>query len=423
MIRFPINFRTLLRMFAATFVLFVLHIPGASALETRVVARSGSLGIVFITRSEHRCYNWTHDPLTLSVHSYAENGAVFRTNEFTDLVKRLAAILEHDCRTLEVLNILGRVKGSTESSYSIIAAKKWNWRQKPAPTTRYSRTQCDTFATYRYDFNRKADNFHSIEEIPPEAEGYCRNAVKRLPNAPRQHFQLGRTLLSKKDYNGAISSFKKTLALDPIYRAAYNGLGHIYALQGRCDSGFELLDEALRLGFYPAHITMGHIYASDTCGAPKYGKALEHFRKAAATEYRLPDAQSYIGWMYEHGHGVNKDLDRAMGWYSKAERQGNKYAKEALSRIRKTIADLREKERQRFLESVTGSKGNFSCPEWDRITYCFSHWLIDMWETSCDKLGRQQWTWQPCYGAHGYCDMETGTVYSSESAAIHAVCR
>ena len=47
-----------------------------------------------------------------------------------------------------------------------------------------------------------------------------------------------------------------------------------------------------------------------------------------ATQYNL-------GLCYEEGEGVNKDLNKAIMWYSKAAQQGYKDAKKALLRLRK----------------------------------------------------------------------------------------
>ena len=37
-------------------------------------------------------------------------------------------------------------------------------------------------------------------------------------------------------------------------------------------------------------------------------------------------SQNSLGWMYENGQGVEKDLEEAVKWYRKAADQGNAYA-------------------------------------------------------------------------------------------------
>ncbi|MBU2970828.1 SEL1-like repeat protein [Pseudoalteromonas sp. C2R02] len=43
--------------------------------------------------------------------------------------------------------------------------------------------------------------------------------------------------------------------------------------------------------------------------------------KVAAKHNSVP-AQSYLGYMYSKGKGVNKDFDTAFTWYMKAAEQG-----------------------------------------------------------------------------------------------------
>ena len=63
-----------------------------------------------------------------------------------------------------------------------------------------------------------------------------------------------------------------------------------------------------------------------------YAKALELFRKAA--ERGDADALSNLGWAYESGLGVAKDLQQATAWYGKAADQGHQYALQRLDKLR-----------------------------------------------------------------------------------------
>lgn len=55
------------------------------------------------------------------------------------------------------------------------------------------------------------------------------------------------------------------------------------------------------------------------------------YRKAADQGYS--DAQFRLGSLYEHGYGVNRDIDQARIWYQKAADQGNAAAKDALQQL------------------------------------------------------------------------------------------
>jgi TPR repeat protein len=62
-----------------------------------------------------------------------------------------------------------------------------------------------------------------------------------------------------------------------------------------------------------------------------FTKALPIVQKAADADN--PNAMAYLGYFYENGEGVPKDLTEARRWYEKAARGGNAQAKEALARL------------------------------------------------------------------------------------------
>ena len=55
---------------------------------------------------------------------------------------------------------------------------------------------------------------------------------------------------------------------------------------------------------------------------------MELFRKSANQGHA--HAQCNLGAMYENGHGVSQDYERAVGWYKRAAKQGNANAERAL---------------------------------------------------------------------------------------------
>jgi TPR repeat protein len=58
--------------------------------------------------------------------------------------------------------------------------------------------------------------------------------------------------------------------------------------------------------------------------AGNYTEAIQWFEKAATGG--LPDAQNYLGLMYDRGEGVAKDEGEAVGWFKKAADQGHLHA-------------------------------------------------------------------------------------------------
>ena len=61
-------------------------------------------------------------------------------------------------------------------------------------------------------------------------------------------------------------------------------------------------------------------------------EAVRWFQKAAAQGNPL--AQVNLGWMYQHGLGVQQDSAQAAAWYEKAAAQGNSLAKSNLEALR-----------------------------------------------------------------------------------------
>ena len=62
-----------------------------------------------------------------------------------------------------------------------------------------------------------------------------------------------------------------------------------------------------------------------------YAQAIEWYRKAA--DHGDAAAEFNLGWLYEHGAGVEKDEAQASAWYGKAAAHGRADAKDSLARL------------------------------------------------------------------------------------------
>jgi TPR repeat protein len=81
-----------------------------------------------------------------------------------------------------------------------------------------------------------------------------------------------------------------------------------------------------------AQMSIGVLYTHGGDGLPvDYRKAVDRFRKAA--EDAEPTAEYNLGWAYEAGLGVAKDLDQANEWYRKAAGHGDESAKRRLNEL------------------------------------------------------------------------------------------
>ena len=67
-------------------------------------------------------------------------------------------------------------------------------------------------------------------------------------------------------------------------------------------------------------------------GASKdYNLAFNLFSKAAAQSHA--NGQANLGYMYEKGYGVTRNLTEARIWYQKAADQGNTFAQRRLNNL------------------------------------------------------------------------------------------
>ncbi len=67
-------------------------------------------------------------------------------------------------------------------------------------------------------------------------------------------------------------------------------------------------------------------------------------------------AQSRLGWMYVHGHGVEKDLSQAVAWYRKAAEQGDSEAQDSLKALLEEMKDVSLNEALEGIEQMIGLK-------------------------------------------------------------------
>jgi len=81
-------------------------------------------------------------------------------------------------------------------------------------------------------------------------------------------------------------------------------------------------------GHATAQSNLGVMYAHGHGVKQDYDEAVKWYRKAA--EQGLATAQSNLGVMYAHGHGVKQDYVEAVKWYRKAAEQGDATAQSSL---------------------------------------------------------------------------------------------
>ena len=100
-----------------------------------------------------------------------------------------------------------------------------------------------------------------------------------------------------------------------------NNLAHLYryglaGIEKDLDKAVELLEAAAEKGNEYAVMTLMSMYRSNELGAPDMKKNMEWLEFWAKRNY--PGCLSDLGFAYEHGIGVGKDLDKAVAYFRKA---------------------------------------------------------------------------------------------------------
>lgn len=74
-----------------------------------------------------------------------------------------------------------------------------------------------------------------------------------FPEAPMAHFSLGKALLERKDWAGAVRSLETAVRLDPSYAAALVSLGDAHSGAGQTAQAREVLTRARDLALAQGH--------------------------------------------------------------------------------------------------------------------------------------------------------------------------
>ncbi len=102
--------------------------------------------------------------------------------------------------------------------------------------------------------------------------------VKKSPNKPRPHLNLGEAYLNKEEYTLALAEFNRTIELNPEYDEAYNNRGMVFMLRKEFSPALEDFNKAIALNprkdtYY---INRGNLFQR----LGEFEKALENYNLA-----------------------------------------------------------------------------------------------------------------------------------------------
>jgi tetratricopeptide (TPR) repeat protein len=146
------------------------------------------------------------------------------------------------------------------------------------------------------------------------------DVVKKSPDKPRAHNNLGTAYRYKGLHNRAIEHYQRAIQLDPDYAYAYNNLGTAYRSRGQTDRAIENFRKAITLNpsYADAYNNLGSVYYS----LGQTDRAIEHFKQAVQIYPNYLNPHMNLGIAYQ-AKGL---IEKAEEQYSLVIRLDTSYA-------------------------------------------------------------------------------------------------
>ena len=171
----------------------------------------------------------------------------------------------------------------------------------------------------------------------------CRAAIRLEPNDAQAHLQLGLILIAKQDWRGAASVLHEAVRLDPGLTDAHYSLGSVQYSLGLLQSAVQAYRQALVLQpYFPdARYRLALLLKL----AKQDQEAAQLMEEAAFGG--IPQAQFFLGNAYKNGQGVDKDLGKAVFWWTKAAGYGHQPSLDVLGKLRRQALSPDPSDRKR----------------------------------------------------------------------------
>lgn len=125
---------------------------------------------------------------------------------------------------------------------------------------------------------------------------FWEDCVKKSPNKPRQHYNLGVVLARKGNLDEAIHHYFTALNFKPDYLEAYYNLGNALARKG--DENAALYNYRKVLQLNPDYLKARYNMARILSNQGKTGEALHHYQKALIINNEIPQTLYNLSWIY-----------------------------------------------------------------------------------------------------------------------------
>jgi TPR repeat protein len=171
----------------------------------------------------------------------------------------------------------------------------------------------------------------------------CRIAIRLQPDDAKAHLQLGIILIAKQDWRAAASVLQEAVRLDPALTDAYYSLGSVHYSLGHLPAAVQAYRQALTLQpYFPdARYRLALLLKL----SKQEQQAAQLMEEAAMAG--LPQAQFFLGNAYKTGQGVDRDLGKAVVWWTKAAEYGYQPSADMLKKLRRQALSPDQSERTR----------------------------------------------------------------------------
>jgi TPR repeat protein len=171
----------------------------------------------------------------------------------------------------------------------------------------------------------------------------CRAAIKLQPDDAKAHVQLGIMLIAKQDWRAAASVLHEAIRLDPGLTDAHYSLGSVHYSLGHVNDAVQSYRQALALQPY---LPDARYRLALLLKLSKQEREAAQLMEEAALG-GVPQAQFFLGNVYKNGQGVEKDLGKAVWWWTRAAEYGNQPSADLLGKLRRQALSRDQPERKR----------------------------------------------------------------------------
>jgi len=122
------------------------------------------------------------------------------------------------------------------------------------------------------------------------------DCVKKSPNKPRQHYNLGVVLARKGKLDDAIKHYNKAIQIKPDYLEAYYNLGNALVRKGDAKAAIYNYHKTLQLNpdFFKSYYNIARILY----GQGKIDEAIHNYQKALNINKETPQTLFNLSWIY-----------------------------------------------------------------------------------------------------------------------------